>query len=153
MEGETGGRAVKLRRKAWCQTDFPNDAIEDEEDIIQFSGRGIAAALAELLRGMGYESSEPINGGDHGWELDVTRDGQALWCQITDMGEYCILIFDNPTWEFSKHSKPKFIQFIRDMGEALDKDDRFHGVRWYADDKDFQEDGSGGAQFPLSGEG
>lgn len=65
---------MTLRQNVQFRSGFPDDA---DYDLDVQPGRNIADALKAALSRRGYRVSEPINGGDHGWELDVWRGASA----------------------------------------------------------------------------
>ncbi len=88
---------MMIRNLATFRADFPDDQIDDDNDIVQYGGKGVTEAIREMLVGLGYGVSEPIHAHEHGWELHIEAQERNLWCQVTDLREYMILIFDNPT--------------------------------------------------------
>ena len=71
---------MTLRQNVQFCSGFPDDG---DYDLDVQSGRNIAETLKAALSQRGYRVSEPINGGDHGWELDVWRGRKRIWLQIS----------------------------------------------------------------------
>ena len=62
---------MKIRPWAEFDSTLPDDQIdsEDEMDILQFAGKGVSEALAEILKGLGCEVLELIYLHERGWEV------------------------------------------------------------------------------------
>lgn len=128
---------MKVRERVELRADFPDDSIEDDRDIIQFGGRNIAEALGEILQRLGCEVSPPEYAGDHGWEFVFHTGGLRLWCQVTDMDEEAILIFQDLSggirdgWFRPRRPNPVFADLLTRVNAALALDPRFSEVLWY----------------------
>ena len=62
---------MKIRPWAEFESTLPDDQIdsEDEMDILQFAGKGVSEALAEILKGLGCEVLQLIYLHERGWEV------------------------------------------------------------------------------------
>ena len=68
----------------WCQADFPDDEIWDDDDhLVRTNGLNTATAVAELLKSEGMELEGPIEHPEHGWELLINWRKQHFWVQVT----------------------------------------------------------------------
>jgi len=95
-------------------------------------GRNIAEALGAALRQRGYRVSEPINGGDHGWELDVWRRRKRIWLQISVLAaDECYLMTENMTFWLWPDVE-LFRAFLRDLQSVLAEDSRFCVTGWFS---------------------
>ncbi len=119
---------MTIRQNVQFCSAFPNDA--DDELELQ-AGRNIAEALKTALRQRGYRVSEPINGGDHGWELDIWRGRKRIWLQISLFAaDECYLETENMTfWLWP--DRELFRAFLRDLQSVLAEDSRFRVTGWY----------------------
>jgi hypothetical protein len=138
--------------KPWVKfrADFPSDMIEEDGQIVQFGGRNVTLALAQILRTLGCKVSDPIYAGDHGWELDVYCEKIHLWAQISDLYPiYYIMLEDN--FRFIGKSNPLcYLDLLKSLNEEFNRDHRFHDITWF-DSEDFDVDGVG-SDTPVIGE-
>jgi len=66
---------VNFNVYAELSANFPDEAIQGEDgEMIDLGARTAAEAIAEILRGAGYELAPPEFMGDHGWDLNVRVD-------------------------------------------------------------------------------
>lgn len=110
---------------------FPDDTVEDDNDIVQWPGRNIAEVLKAALEQQGYRVSEPIHAHEHGWELDVWRGRKRMWLQISVLGaEECYLDAENMTswlWPDAK----VFRAFLAELQRIVTADSRFSPIGWF----------------------
>lgn len=127
---------MKLLTQVEFRADFPDDMIEDEHDIIQFGGLGMASALRTMLTDQGYDVSEPLNCGVVGWELDIRSGGIRFWLRISqsDAHDYVVHAQDM-TWKFWLKG-PSFAEFLAAIDNWLHADGRFDQVGWFRDWRD-----------------
>ena len=120
---------MTLRQNVQFCSAFPNDA---DYDLDVQPGRNIAEALKAALSRRGYRVSEPINGGDHGWELDVWRGRKRLWLQISVLAaDECYLMTENMTfWLWP--DMDLFRSFLRDLQSVLAEDSKFCVTGWFS---------------------
>jgi len=124
---------VTYRSDVQFRSGFPDDAVYDTGDGCDVqAGRNIAEALKAALEQVDYRVSDPIDGGDHGWELDVWRGRKRLWIQISvlDAGE-CYLVTDNKTFWLLPDFKV-YRAFLLDLQRILEADGRFSVVGWFS---------------------
>ncbi len=118
---------MRTRDKALIGSDFPDDMIEVDGEIVQWGGRGVAVAIADILRRLGAEASEPIDEGDHGWGLDIDYKDRNPWCLIQDGGGHFYFWIDD-RWG---RDRPEYVELLVGLNEGLHRDSRFHDIRWY----------------------
>lgn len=118
---------MTLRQNVQFCSGFPDDG---DYDLDVQPGRNIAQALKAALSQRGYRVSEPINGGDHGWELDVWRGRKRLWLEISVLAaDECYLTTENMTfWMWP--DMDLFRAFLRDLQSVLAEDSRFRVTGW-----------------------
>ena len=140
---------MKIRKWAEFLADFPYDAIEDEHDIIQFSGRNVTEAIREIFVRMGYEVSEPVHAHEHGWTLDIVFQNRRIWCQISHVTESYYLCLEDSGFRWFKKRGPEFyVEAISRLASELAVDPRFHDITWRTDEE-LSGDGPG-ADHPVS---
>jgi hypothetical protein len=121
---------VTLRPEIEFSSAFPDDAIEDEVDFVQWPGRNVAEALKAALEALSYRVSDPIHAHEHGWELEIWRGPKRLWLQISMCDpESNYLIAQNMTF-FLWPDVKLFRTFLADLQAIMEADDRFSQIRW-----------------------
>lgn len=117
-----------LRPNVQFRSGFPDDG---DHDLDVQAGRNIAEALRTRLAQLGYRVSEPINGGDNGWELDIWRGRKRLWLQISVLcADECYLMTENMTFWLWPDMK-LFRMFLMDLQRILAEDTRFCVTGWF----------------------
>ena len=121
----------KVRRWAEFASTLPTDLIEDDHDIVQNGGKSVAAAIGEILGGLGCDVDPPRYAGDHGWDFAVRAKGARFWCQITLIEDY-IFLFDYPSAiaKWLHREPPAYFETLGALAAALARDARFSEVRW-----------------------
>ncbi len=119
---------MTLRSEITFSSDFPDDAIYDDDQCVEVQpGRNIAEALKAALEPLDYRVSEPIDGGDHGWELDIWRGRKRLWLQISLIDDCIIIAKPVGLWPDMK----LFRAFLSDLQRILEADSRVNRIGWY----------------------
>lgn len=120
---------MSLRQNVQFRSGFPDDG---DHDVDVQPGRNIADALKAALARLGYRVSEPINGGDHGWELDVWRGRKRLWLQISVLdADECYLMTENMTFWLWPDME-LFRAFLADLQRVFAEDDRLCVTGWFS---------------------
>ena len=121
-----------IRPCAELYADFPDDQIEDEDgEITQFGGRGVAEAIAAILRLLGYDVSPPQHRQENGWDVEIMHQGKRVWMQVSDLGEVYILATEyKPKFRLFKKSDPTYPELLTRLNAELRADSRFHKVWW-----------------------
>lgn len=121
----------KVRRWAEFTSSLPTDLIEDDDGFIQYGGKSVAEAIAEILRGLGCVVQQPQHAYEHGWDFKVLKEGVRFWCQVTLIHGY-IFIFDNPSFidKWLNRDPPEYFEVLGALAAAMAKDPRFFDVRW-----------------------
>jgi hypothetical protein len=136
---------VTVRQNVQFRSGFPDDA---DYDLDVQPGRNIAGALKAALSRRGYRVSEPINGGDHGWELDIWRGRKRVWLQISVLAaDECYLMTENMTFWLWPDVE-LFRAFLRDLQGVLAEDSRFRVTGWFS--KGASVSGTELAEAPLT---
>lgn len=137
--------------RPWAQfaTDIPDDSIEKNGDFVQWPGKAVTAAIAEMMRRRGYEVDEPGNLEHAGWDLCVTSGTRNFYLRV-NMVDTFTLVFDQNYIFFKPRISSEYVQALKDLNEELRKDGRFHGLGWFTD---FVSDPAvAGAINPVEGE-
>jgi len=115
---------IDVRDQAEFRADFPDDGIENESRIVQFAGKGVTGAIAEMLEGIGCAVTSPRNAHEHGWELKIQFKQESMWCQVTALGEGYILLF------LGNSRRLGYLEAITRLNLEMQADPRFHDVLW-----------------------
>ncbi len=120
---------MTVRQNVRFRSGFPDDG---DDDVDVQPGRNIAEALKTALEQRFYRVSEPINGGDHGWELDVWRGRKRLWIQISVLAaDECYLLTENMTfWMWP--DVELFREFLTDLQSILAENSRLWVTGWFS---------------------
>jgi hypothetical protein len=125
---------VIIRAWAELKSSLPYDGVENEAgtDFIQWPGRGVATALAEIFQRFGCDVEAPEAEGEQGWSFGVKANGRRFWCQVTMIEDY-LIGFENPSWfdKFLGRTPPAYLTLLRGLAKALEEDARFSDVRWF----------------------
>jgi hypothetical protein len=117
-----------------CVTDFPDDAIEDGDRIVQPGGRTAACAVSDLLKDAGMITSIPkLDLGHHSWLFDAVQDGQK-YRLLVNLDEETLWIMTknfSPLWPWFGR-KAHYVRFLSDLHRLLSQDKRFRSVNWEA---------------------
>lgn len=120
-----------IRPCAEFTPDFPDDRIEEDGEIIQFGGRGVAEAISTSLRGHGYEVTPPEHQGEYGWDFEVRVQKRRIWILISDLGDGFILQSRCYAGLFPRRQDETiYAEVLNRLNEALIADGRFGNVRW-----------------------
>ena len=126
-----------VRTLVTFQTNLPDDAIETEDgmDFVQWPGRNVVEAIADILRGLGWTPGDPFDLRERGWDLDATFGDKGIRLRIEAPEEMIVGITDRSpewTWYFRrKPPGPEFIAMLAGLDMALKADGRFRDVRWF----------------------
>lgn len=122
---------IDVRARAEFRADFPDDGVENEAGFIQFPGKGVTAAIGEMLEGIGCAVSNSINAGEHGWELIVEFKQERMWCQVTTIdAQDNILLFTGGGLIGDSSNSPAYLEAITRLNLEMRRDPRFHDIRW-----------------------
>lgn len=125
---------MSIRPDAEFLADFPDDQIEEDGDIIEFGGRAVAEALAEMLRKSGYAPTAPEHQGEHGWDINVPVKSGRVWLEVTDLGDNFILQSANygSLLRLFRKSADDHADVVIALANGMDADPRFRSIQWRA---------------------
>lgn len=114
--------------------------LPEEDGVIGVDGEEkyagpVASAVSEILRDLGYDADPPEDAGDHGWEFEVRvkgyPSGVRLWCTITLIHEYFLILENTSSWDkFRKRYPAPYLNALNALASALAADERFSDIRW-----------------------
>ncbi|MFI4966043.1 MAG: hypothetical protein ACHP9T_11840 [Caulobacterales bacterium] len=114
--------------------DFPDDQVDEENDVKIFGGQNVALALVEILTNLGCNRiSEPVHAHEHGWEFVFYYKAEhRFWCRVTSFHPAFHLIFEDPGAFRSTRKKnaAAYVEIWRKLAIALEQDPRFHHIVW-----------------------
>lgn len=142
---------MKVRPWATFTSDLPDDHIENEDgdEIIQFGGKSVAAAIGEILTRLGGAVSPPIYAHEHGWELNAEFGKRRLWCQVT-LIERWAMVFEDTSFidQFLARYHVGYLDTLTRLAHELGHDPRFQDVSWFDGDEVFTR--CAGAREPVA---
>ena len=138
-----------IRPCAELCADFPDDMIEEDGEVVQFGGRGVAEAIAAILRARGYEVSTPEHQQENGWDFDVKTERRRVWFQISDLGDVFVLT-SRCYAGFLPRRKDTDVhaEVLTRLAAGLAADRRFKTVRWQLQREVLS--GAAGSDKPVS---
>jgi hypothetical protein len=118
-------------------TDIPDDAImtADGMNFVQWPGRNVVEAIADLLRTLGWTPDDPFDLEERGWDLDASSGNNSISLRIEVPEEVLVQITDR-TPEFTWYLKrkppgPVFTRLLTELDKALKADSRFRDILWF----------------------
>ncbi len=122
-----------IRPLAIFDADFPDDTIDDDDEIVRFGGRNVAHAIQEMLHSDGYKLTEPEYEHEHGWTFHATRNGFEAWFQIQGGGgRYYLSTKSMQLFKFTRKAKAAYAGVLRTVSSGLNADPRIRDVLWYS---------------------
>lgn len=122
---------MKIRPCAEFRADFPDDMIEEDGEIVQFGGRGVAEAIAALLQALGYDVSTPEHQHEHGWDFEVKTQGRRIWIQISELDDVFVLTSECHAGFFPRRKDADvYAEVLTRLNAGLADDQRFSNIRW-----------------------
>lgn len=116
-----------------CVADFPDDHLEESDEIVRASGMSLSQAIADLLTKAGVKVAAPSLDEEHdSWEFFAEWAGGRFWILVTDMGETKLI----QTQDMSPLLKRIFARssaysdFLKLLHTALASDARFSQIEW-----------------------
>lgn len=113
-------------------TDLPDDSIEEDGNFVQWSGKGVSEAIAEMLRRRGYDVSEPDCLEHAGWELGISKGKRSFIARISEIYDFHLSLHPS-AWFGGGKKWPEYREVLNAVNEALRSDGRFHNIRWFDD--------------------
>jgi hypothetical protein len=136
--------------RPWVEfkSSLPDDQIEQGDTVVQYGGKAVAFIVADMLRRLGCEVQDPQHAYEHGWDWNVERAGRRYFCQVTDMGEFLLLI-RNTRWleRVLKRTPQDYIDLLRGLQKELEMEPRFSEFTWYTQDE--LDHGAAGGRVPV----
>ena len=120
-----------IRPCAEFQADFPDDMIEEDDEVVQFGGRAVTETISEMLRDRGYEATTPEHQGEHGWDFEVKIQKRRIWIQISYLGN--VFVLDSKCYAgliLRQLDETVYAEILTRLNDCLATDGRFSDVRW-----------------------
>jgi hypothetical protein len=139
-----------MSKGKWAElsSNFPDDQIEENGEIVRFGGLVACAAITETLVEMGFKVEDPDYLEVRGWELYPTKGKLRLWMRICNVEEGLYLLGVGKLGMFqTRRRRRKFVEEVLvPFNEALRKNPQFGRIAWI-NPADFGE--GGGAYSPA----
>jgi hypothetical protein len=136
--------------RSWVlfDADLPYDGIEEGGDFIQWPGKNVAEALADILIGCGYEDVAIDNLHHAGYEITFSVGKRYFGARVTVIDTYTVSIHQY-SWldELFGRQRPEYLEALKRLNAELARDGRFRGIRWFTRDELFS--GVEGALSPI----
>ncbi|HLZ82630.1 MAG TPA: hypothetical protein VKQ54_03625 [Caulobacteraceae bacterium] len=124
---------MNVRDIAEFCTEFPDDSIEDERGFVRYPGLGVAEALAQMFRDMGFQVPAPEGEAELGWVLDVHVGKRRYWFRLSDLGDRVILVSRDTTRYGPTPGDIGHGELLGRLDTAMKADGRFSDVGWYTE--------------------
>jgi hypothetical protein len=128
---------MTVRTLTTFHTDLPDDAVEtaDGMDFIQWPGRNVVQAIADMLKAIGWTPEDPLDLEERGWDLDARCGDRMISLRIEVPEEVIMNITDRTpdrTWYFKrKPPGPVFVNMLVGLDAAMKADGRFRNILWF----------------------
>jgi hypothetical protein len=124
------GRQIRPRNIAEFEADFDDDGIDVGDRFFQWPGRGVAEAVGQMFRDMGFRVTGARDEEEHGWTFDVIVGRQRFWFQVTDLGDSVILISEDMGGPPGS-TGISYANLLSELDARFSADARFRNVRWF----------------------
>jgi len=115
---------------------MPYDEVDDDNPQ---PGGAVAAALGEILRGLGCEVGSVEDGGDHGWHLDFRYRSARPTLEVTAIDGVVVQVHGVRSarqWlRTAKAATPDDVEILLQLSEAIHADERFHDLGWFTQEE------------------
>jgi len=122
---------INFYNLAAFSADFPDDWMEEGDEIIEFPGRLLITAIAELLRAKGYSVSDPMFQMEKGWDLVVDHEKASVWMNVTSFDERRFVLQHASRSRFVTLHRELYAEVMQALNEGLREDERFGEVLWF----------------------
>lgn len=139
--------------RPWAEftSDLPTDEIENEDgtDFIQYPGKSVAEAVHEILGRLGCELLPVTHAHEHGWEFNFEYKKRRLWCQVTLIEKYLLVVDEISMLRklFGRPPHADYLEILSRLAQEMARDPRFEEVLWYASHQ--VHSGAPGARSPV----
>lgn len=133
-------------------TTIPDDSVEEDDEIVEFGGRAVLAAITEVLRGLGYQVSEPVYAGAQGWQAVVSTERRKFFVQSQHIHTWCLLVSSDITGMWNKlfhKTAESYAEFLKKLNRGLGADSRFTSVEWFDQSGDPFDESQAGTPEPV----
>ena len=123
---------MKIRGFAEIIAEFPDDTVEEDDEIVLFGGQNVALAIGETLTSLGYTVTPPVHRFEYGWDFNVTAEGKRVWMQVSYLGDrdYVLSTEFIPKFSLFVSKKQIYAEMLERLNKALAADPRFESVGW-----------------------
>jgi hypothetical protein len=125
----------RLKSAIECVADFPDDHLEESDEIVRASGMSLSRAIADLLTESGVSASAPTLDREHdSWEFYAEWAGRRFWVLVSDMGATKLIQTEDasPILKRFFSGQAAYVAFLGLLHRELSNDARFRSVEWVA---------------------
>jgi hypothetical protein len=116
-------------------TDFPDDAVEEDGEIVRMGGLNVTETLVEMIRAGGYDVTDPEADEDHGWLFDARGKGREHYeVLVTAMCDEGLMTCRNVTpflFIPTNGRHERHVEFVSHLQRAMEADSRFANLLWF----------------------
>ena len=122
---------------AFVWAEFPDDMVDDGEDILVPGGRNVVECLCAAIREMGYETEAFWQKDDYGWEAAFICNGIPIWLLLQGGPERWILIVDRGMSLFAGRARKAgaLREGLSVINAAMESEPRIKKVQWMTRDE------------------
>jgi hypothetical protein len=123
---------LRIRGIAEIIADFPDDQVDEGDEVVLFGGRNVAEAIGAILTELDYSVSPPVHRHEYGWDFEVTSAGKRVWMQVSYLGEHDYVLATDfiPKLGLFVSKKQIYAEMLDRLNKALASDHRFKSVAW-----------------------
>ena len=132
---------MKVRKWAEFVADFPDDQVDDGNDISQFGGRNVAETVVDILKSLGCTAEDPEVSDHYGWSVAAKIRDTKIWCEVTSLPPGFILSIEENS--LRKGYDYLFADVLIQFHQALIGDGRFHDIVWKTQEEMDDPEGTG----------
>jgi hypothetical protein len=125
-----------MHRRITGECSLPEEPIwdEDGEEVVDPGGRQAVAAVAEIIRSLGYQTGEIDADLEHdSWTFHAKAEGEYIDISVQHLdGDFLVDMHGGSGCLFFWKAAPKarFGRFAEALFERLASDDRFEDIAW-----------------------
>jgi hypothetical protein len=112
-----------VRRVLEFEADFPNDCVEENDDIVVPSGRAACLALRDALVSQGWSAGDVEQYSYHSWEFAALRNDRPVRFLLADLSPKYVATVKRSAWlkDLLRRSLPAFAETLMSLERAVNE--------------------------------